>query len=834
MSKRKDQPTLDTFFVKKNKPDQEKENELSEAGPSTSDFNIRSVSHDIDSPTDYQVAAAPVHTVNEELDQPEAAKFEQIDVDIGEYVDQIHITDLEKVNILKNSFVPDHTFVYPYSLHVKNQKEKKCYLSLNHFKSFNWLVYSKSREGLFCKYCVLFAKKGGMHKNISLKSLVTVPLNKFSKLFGKDGDLLSHNSAKYHKNAVLTGENFLSTFNKPESEILNLIDRGRLVQVKENREKLKPIINSIIFLGKQGIAFRGHGTQSELFEVSKVNEGNLREIIRHRIQTCGDDLKLKSHFETATSRTKYLSPTIQNELIKCCGDEILNTILLKISVNKFYSIIFDETTDISKVSQMSILVRYLDRENNIREDFLGFIDCHKTNYDDFTKEPILTGEILGKTVVSFLNKIGLPFENCVGIGTDTCSVMLSDQKGAVSEIQKNLKNACKCPCYSHSLNLSISKSSTVQDIRNAVGTIKETIAFFNTSSKRSNVLKSTNPNVLESLCETRWTERHTAVLKFKVSFENIITTLQLITQWKDTESSSKAQRLMDAMLKTNFLVSLHCLSHVLNITVSLSKILQSKSLDKIAAQSLVNDIFSVFKKKREDVENVFKGIFEEVVEVHKKLDIPILLPRINTRQIHRNNIQTKIPEEYFRVSIFIPLLENIFQDLEFRFNSDLFKILDINNFIPTNVLKQSDIGLAPLVSNVAEYLSKFKNDSVDFFSDLLRAEIDLWINKWKEIKNETTVLPETALDTLHLCKKEIFPNIYTLLQIISIMPVSVASAERSFSTLKRLKTWLRSTIGQDRLVGLTLINIHKDIEINIDAVIDRFSKQRTRKVDFIL
>lgn len=121
-----------------------------------------------------------------------------------------------------------------------------------------------------------------------------------------------------------------------------------------------------------------------------------------------------------------------------------------------------------------------------------------------------------------------------------------------------------------------------------------------------------------------------------------------------------------------------------------------------------------------------------------------------------------------------------------------------------------------------------------FFSDLLRAEIDLWINKWKEIKNETTVLPETALDTLHLCKKEIFPNIYTLLQIISIMPVSVASAERSFSTLKRLKTWLRSTIGQDRLVGLTLINIHKDIEINIDAVIDRFSKQRTRKVDFIL
>lgn len=70
-----------------------------------------------------------------------------------------------------------------------------------------------------------------------------------------------------------------------------------------------------------------------------------------------------------------------------------------------------------------------------------------------------------------------------------------------------------------------------------------------------------------SLCDTRWTERHTAVLKFKVSFEKIIETVQLITNWKDSELSFKAQRLLDAMLKTDSLVGLHCLSHVLNITI---------------------------------------------------------------------------------------------------------------------------------------------------------------------------------------------------------------------------------------------------------------------------
>ena len=52
-----------------------------------------------------------------------------------------------------------------------------------------------------------------------------------------------------------------------------------------------------------------------------------------------------------------------------------------------------------------------------------------------------------------------------------------------------------------------------------------------------------------------------------------------------------------------------------------------------------------------------------------------------------------------------------------------------------------------------------------------------------------------------------------------------------FDLIKSIQSVL---IGQDRLVGLTLINIHKDIEINVDAVIDRFSKQHTRKLDFVL
>jgi len=63
----------------------------------------------------------------------------------------------------------------------------------------------------------------------------------------------------------------------------------------------------------------------------------------------------------------------------------------------------------------------------------------------------------------------------------------------------------------------------------------------------------------------------------------------------------------------------------------------------------------------------------------------------------------------------------------------------------------------------------------------------------------------------------------------------VSFAERSFSTLKKLKVWLRNRMSEERLVGLALLNVHNiDIEITPDEVIDQFVKSKNRKLDLIL
>lgn len=101
----------------------------------------------------------------------------------------------------------------------------------------------------------------------------------------------------------------------------------------------------------------------------------------------------------------------------------------------------------------------------------------------------------------------------------------------------------------------------------------------------------------------------------------------------------------------------------------------------------------------------------------------------------------------------------------------------------------------------------------------------MWLKKWKK---EETKYPTTAIETLKTCDSDIYPNIHLALSFICVLPVSVASSERAFSTLKRLKTWLRSTMRQERLVALALMHVHQDLDIDLESILTRFSKMKKR------
>ena len=76
-----------------------------------------------------------------------------------------------------------------------------------------------------------------------------------------------------------------------------------------------------------------------------------------------------------------------------------------------------------------------------------------------------------------------------------------------------------------------------------------------------------------------------------------------------------------------------------------------------------------------------------------------------------------------------------------------------------------------------------------------------------------------------------FPNLVIALNILLRFPVSVASAERSFSKLKLILTHLRSTMGQDRLSDLAIIAIEKKVAylVELESVVNTFAKIKARQ-----
>ena len=93
--------------------------------------------------------------------------------------------------------------------------------------------------------------------------------------------------------------------------------------------------------------------------------------------------------------------------------------------------------------------------------------------------------------------------------------------------------------------------------------------------------------------------------------------------------------------------------------------------------------------------------------------------------------------------------------------------------------------------------------------------------KWQEekVSHGQSCLPHTPMAALRHATS-LFPNIRVLLTILCTLPVTSCSAERSFSALKRIKTPLRTTMGNTRLSALALLNVHRDIPIDVTAVID--------------
>ncbi|XP_050064715.1 zinc finger MYM-type protein 1-like [Aphis gossypii] len=347
------------------------------------------------------------------------------------------LSDIEKHVVLTNLWSPPLSHSFPL---LKQHVKRKIKFQYRWLEKYCWLCYSEKLEGAFCKYCIVFARTGG----IGSQTLGSLVLNGFQNWKNALEVFEKHNEHEYHKVAILKGENFLKLFSKSQPNIIEILDDERLKQKKQNRANIIPIIKCVILCGRQELALRGHTDFGPICFKSEsepyINEGNFRAILKYK----AEDMEHLKNFLESDGRYKYTSSKIQNEIISSCGDLILKKIVKEVNMAACFSVLADETTDISVKEQLSICVRYVAGSGTdvyLCERFLMYIEIDS-----------LTGKDLAFSIINGLNSCGVNCSNMHGQGYDGASNMAGRFKGTQTIVRETYPKALYVHCAAHSLN----------------------------------------------------------------------------------------------------------------------------------------------------------------------------------------------------------------------------------------------------------------------------------------------------------------------------------------------------------------------------------------------
>ena len=117
--------------------------------------------------------------------------------------------------------------------------------------------------------------------------------------------------------------------------------------------------------------------------------------------------------------------------------------------------------------------------------------------------------------------------------------------------------------------------------------------------------------------------------------------------------------------------------------------------------------------------------------------------------------------------------------------------------------------LASWKDNVRKFCDYYRRDIPNVAG--LEAELVMWERLCRDRQNGGVAadIPDRVREALAVVHQQSFCNIYTFLQLLVTVPISSATCERSISTLRYTKPYLRNSMTQDRLNGLALMYVHR-------------------------
>lgn len=514
---------------------------------------------------------------------------------------------------------------------------------------------------------------------------------------------------------------------------------------------------------------------------------------------------------TEKQNDKYTSHDIQNEIIAIMAHQLQRDLLHDIGTN-FFSIIADEYTDVSNIEQLVICLRWIDQRLEAHEDFIGFYQI-----------PNIGAGTITSVIKDALIRLQLSLSRCRGQCYDGASNMLGKRSGVAQKFLECEPKAHPTHCHAHCLSLGV-KDTTKNSklLSDTMSNANEIVKLVKYSPKRENWLKEIKANLADEegrsvagvakFSATRWTVRAGCLQSILNNYEAL---MKLWSECLKSQLESDVRgRIIgcQAQMKTfNFFFGLHLGQRVFSHTDNLSATLQKVSLSATNAKEIANLTVQALKNIRSD--ECFKSFYETTLSKKERFHEDVGEPEVPRKRKtparfeHGSGVPSfpESAEDLYR-RIYFEVLDLMISAIEDRFKQPGFAAYSQLEDLLLKCLKSEDI------SDQVNYVRDNYADDINVQQllpqlDVFKVMID------KDGNRPTVTCFQDILDSVKnfsQAQKHLVSEVITICTLLLVNPATSATGERMFSMARRVKTWLRANMQQQRFNNISLLHCHKE------------------------
>ncbi|CAB4034933.1 zinc finger MYM-type 1-like [Paramuricea clavata] len=457
-----------------------------------------------------------------------------------------------------------------------------------------------------------------------------------------------------------------------------------------------------------------------------------------------------------------------------------------------YSIIPDETTDVSSEKQLAVCVMYVDETDLLPVTrFLDIVEVDNSGANG-----------LYQAIRAIFQEKFIPLSNIIGYSSDTCNVMFGENLSVSTLLKKDFPHVTAVKCSCHLIHLCASHaclklSKSLEDL------CRNIYSHFSRSSLRRKDFKQfqefveAQPHKMLKLSQTRWLSLESCVNRILEQWEALrLYFIAFVADGKDPSYTTDS--ILNALNNKFVLAQLEFLS------------VQLKRLNEF--NTMFQSTEPLLHYLREEVTKLLKDILSDFISmdvVRKEdpftIDLDCMNIRLPLDKVYMGILATNTlfelkddPNVQTVKKACVEFLVELVKQIRSRFDmkDPIFKLVEF--LIPSNAVKCVPPSLNELFLTLP-YLAEV--------ADVTRADQE-WrkqaLEEPEEVAPEetSTVFLQKRLNAKTLNGTLKYPNLKKVVACVMSLPCSNASVERVFSLLKLIKTDFRNALKRETLVGL--------------------------------